>query len=236
LKTAPFYAPLVVRVTAQDAEPAGPRPTLADDRIVLDAVRSALLFIRGSALVAEIQPGNVGLLLAVPHPAQEEALLEGFCRAVTRDPDLSGISLTVGVGMSRPSIIDAAAGFDEALTVARTAATLTGLDRPFFRSPDVRLRGLLAIMRDDPRAQVFAESELSGLLTPDTSTDLELLRRFLLSGGNKAALARTGYMSRPTLYAKLARLEERLGVDLADAESRTSLHVALLLHDLRLVR
>jgi len=72
-------------------------------------------------------------------------------------------------------------------------------------------------------------------LSPDSAANLALLRRFLESGGNKAALARTGYVSRPTLYARLARLEEQLGVDLADAESRTSLHVAVLLHDLRLL-
>jgi purine catabolism regulator len=59
------------------------------------------------------------------------------------------------------------------------------------------------------------------------------LGQYLDSGGNKAALARSGYLSRPTLYARLARLEELLAVDLDDAESRTSLHVALLLHRLR---
>jgi len=84
--------------------------------------------------------------------------------------------------------------------------------------------------------QQFAESELEGVLQADARDgggQLELLGRYLESGGNKAALARTGYLSRPTLYARLARLEELLGVDLDDAESRTSLHVALLLHRLR---
>jgi purine catabolism regulator len=35
-------------------------------------------------------------------------------------------------------------------------------------------------------------------------------------------------MSRPTLYARLAAIERLLGVDLNDAESRTSLHVAMM--------
>lgn len=82
----------------------------------------------------------------------------------------------------------------------------------------------------------FAESELAGILAPHSSTDLTLLPQFLEFGGNKAALARTGHVSRPTLYARLARLEEQLGVNLADAESRTSLHVAVLLRDPRLLR
>ncbi|WP_308931179.1 helix-turn-helix domain-containing protein [Arthrobacter sp. SLBN-112] len=40
-------------------------------------------------------------------------------------------------------------------------------------------------------------------------------------------------MSRPTLYAQLVKLKELLAADLDDAESRTSLHVVLLLHRLR---
>jgi purine catabolism regulator len=84
--------------------------------------------------------------------------------------------------------------------------------------------------------QQFVESELEGILRAEAQGiggHLDLLAQYLESGGNKAALARSGYLSRPTLYARLARLEELLAVDLDDAESRTSLHVALLLHRLR---
>ncbi|MDN6605986.1 helix-turn-helix domain-containing protein [Brevibacterium sp.] len=41
-------------------------------------------------------------------------------------------------------------------------------------------------------------------------------------------MARAGYLSRPALYARIAKLQDRLGVSLDDAESRTALHVALL--------
>ncbi len=235
LVPAPFYSPLVIRFHAAPdaaADALTPRPA---DSAVLQAVASALRSTGSSALTASLHPGSVGVLLAIPADIDEETRLDRFCRAVSAHPELSASRLTMGVGMSRPTIHDAAAGLDEALHVARTAATLIGLPRRFYRPADIRLRGLLAQLRDDPRAQMFAESELAGLLT-DKNGDLELLRRFLASGGNKAALARTGFVSRPTLYARLAHLEERLGVDLADAESRTSLHVAVLLHDLRLIQ
>ena len=52
--------------------------------------------------------------------------------------------------------------------------------------------------------------------------------RQMQAGGNKAELARTLHMSRPTLYARLDALQRVLGLDLDDAESRTSLHVAML--------
>ena len=80
--------------------------------------------------------------------------------------------------------------------------------------------------------QTFVDSELGELLANDDGSGLDLLERYLESGGNKAQLARTGYLSRPTLYARLAKLETQLGVRLDDAESRTSLHVAVLLHKL----
>ena len=73
-----------------------------------------------------------------------------------------------------------------------------------------------------------AEAELAGILDPLDEPGLELLGLYLKHGGNKSALARTGFLSRPALYARLEKLEDKLGVSLDDAESRTSLHVALL--------
>jgi purine catabolism regulator len=49
--------------------------------------------------------------------------------------------------------------------------------------------------------------------------------------GNKAALAKQLHLSRPALYKRLSNIERTLGVDLADAESMVSLHVALLILD-----
>jgi purine catabolism regulator len=82
--------------------------------------------------------------------------------------------------------------------------------------------------------QSFAETELRALLTsPDTAqpSNLTVLREFLAASGNKAALAQRLHISRPSLYKRLAAIERTLGVDLDDAESMTSLHVALLVHD-----
>ncbi|SHT92872.1 Putative regulatory protein [Mycobacteroides abscessus subsp. abscessus] len=58
-----------------------------------------------------------------------------------------------------------------------------------------------------------------------------MLREFLNTGGNKTELAKRLHLSRPTLYTKLAIVQRLLGVDLDDAESRTSLHTAMLVLD-----
>ena len=55
-----------------------------------------------------------------------------------------------------------------------------------------------------------------------------MLAAYLAAGGNKAAAAKAANLARPTFYDRLGRIERILGTDLRSAESRTSLHVALL--------
>ena len=103
--------------------------------------------------------------------------------------------------------------------------------RPFYRLPDLRLRGLLHLLRDDARLQTFAERELGPLLASDDAHGTQLMPRlaaYLEAGGNKAEAAQRAHLARPTFYQRLQQIERILGVDLDSAESRTSLHVALL--------
>jgi purine catabolism regulator len=262
LKRSPFYVPVVYRTGASSpaapAESAQSRDPLVrqqEERALLEVLAKAVKSTAGSALTASIQSGSVGMILALPAKQLEDATLQRLADALTvqaggpAQPDADGTQVkndgvtrpavsawTIGVGRPRTSLLEAAAGIDEAAHVAETAATLRGARKPYYRATDVRLRGLLAVLRNDPRVQQFVESELEGILRAEAQGiggHLDLLGQYLESGGNKAALARSGYLSRPTLYARLARLEELLAVDLDDAESRTSLHVALLLHRLR---
>ena len=73
------------------------------------------------------------------------------------------------------------------------------------------------------------ERELGPLLAsePDTSL-LDVLAAYLAAGGNKAEAAKSSHLARPTFYERLRRIERILGTDLSSAESRTSLHVAML--------
>jgi len=229
LRPAPLYLPAVLRLDRAGLEPI---ELQRRERELLELVHRVLAASRNSALSASLQTGSVALLLAVPARQLEDPVLERICGQLAEEA--GGRRFTVGVGRARGSLLAAAAGLDEAVHVAETASTLQPGTRRFYRSTDVRLRGLLALLRQDPRVQAFVAAELDGVL--DAGNDdgwLVLLERYLACGGNKAELARTGYLSRPTLYARLAELERRLGVRLADPESRTSLHVAVLLHRLQ---
>ncbi|MGC7322852.1 helix-turn-helix domain-containing protein, partial [Mycobacteroides abscessus subsp. massiliense] len=103
---------------------------------------------------------------------------------------------------------------------AEVALSLPDDAKAFHRASDTRLRGLLALIRSDPRVQAFAEVELRGVLENRArhGDDLfQLLREFLNTGGNKTELAKRLHLSRPTLYTKLAIVQRLLGVDLDDA-------------------
>jgi PucR family transcriptional regulator, purine catabolism regulatory protein len=139
--------------------------------------------------------------------------------------------LVIGVGAAAGSIRDVRRSFLEASQVADVAAErLDAPERPlFYRLPDLRLRGLLHLLRDDPRLQTFVERELGALLASEQDTDLiDVLAAYLAAGGNKVAAAKNSHLARPTFYQRLHRIERILGTDLSSAESRTSLHVALL--------
>ncbi|WP_411731038.1 PucR family transcriptional regulator [Paeniglutamicibacter sp.] len=224
LADSPHYVPVVFRLDHR----AGQTPTGVQlrERALLDALNAVVDSARATALAASLQSGQIGMVLGVGAKQLEEPLLERICRQLAQGQE--AVDWSVGVGRGRKSVKDAAHGLEEAAQVAETVATFDTRARPFYRFADVRLRGVLALMHDDARLKSFAEAELAGILDPLDEPALELLSLYLKHGGNKSALARTGFLSRPALYARLEKLEDKLGVSLDDAESRTSLHVALL--------
>lgn len=230
LEAAAFYLPVVVRLDRLPGEE--PTDLQLREKVMLADLAHVVRRVRRSLLAASMHSGSLGVLLAVPARELENPTLERICDELARSRK-HGTAWSVGVGRSRESLLGAAAGLDEAAQVADIAGSLEIRRRPYYRFADVRLRGLLALLRGDPRVRAFAEAELAPLLEGQDPAALELLELYLNHGGNKSALARTGYLSRPALYARLARLQDRLGVSLDDAESRTALHVALLWHRLQ---
>jgi len=240
LRPALTYVPITVRMP----ETATANQLLIQQRRsrTLDALVHSIRSGGHSVLSASRDDGRVDLLLAPQpramavrgDPGTERILVEvaaGMRRAVLA---VDGVSrCVIGVGPQSSRLVDAAGGLTESGHVADVALAMP--DRPdatpFVRAADVRLRGLIALIRSDQRVQAFAETELRGLLERRAThgdETFDLLAAYLEEGGNKAALAKRLHLSRPTLYARLAAVERLLGVDLDDAESRTSLHVAMM--------
>ncbi|MDV6285173.1 PucR family transcriptional regulator [Rhodococcus jostii] len=235
LRPALTYLPMTVRVS----ETLSADQVLAQRRRVnmLDAVRHAVRTSRQTALTANTRAGQIDVLLSHPPASTPDALPE-LCAAIRAAlARLDGVlQCTIGVGPESTRLLDAAGGLTESAHIAEVALSLPPGDKVFHRAADIRLRGLLALIRTDPRVQAFAETELRGLLEHQArhgGDSVDVLRSFLELGGNKTELAKQLHLSRPTLYAKLATIQRLLGVDLDDAESRTSLHTAMLILRLR---
>ncbi|CAA9376188.1 MAG: Putative regulatory protein [uncultured Nocardioidaceae bacterium] len=209
----------------------GPDPHRS--RELVEHLSAALRGARLTGLVGTLTGRQVGLLLAVPKGRTDEQALDALADRLAGLPTAEQV--VVGAGPVSPGIVTAGAGFRQAAHVADVAAAMpTPGDRRWFRASHVRLRGLLALLHDDPRVQGFVEAELGPLLEHEARTGaglLDLLRQYVAAGGNKTRLAQATHRSRPALYKKLERLERILGVDLDEPMSLMSLGVAVTAYD-----
>ncbi|MBO3746695.1 PucR family transcriptional regulator ligand-binding domain-containing protein [Streptosporangiaceae bacterium NEAU-GS5] len=192
-----------------------------------EAVAAACRDSRLPALVGALDQSRVGVLLPLPPRVTAEAALS---QLADRLRTAFGAPFVLAAGSEVDSVRDVRRSFLEAEQVADVAVRQPD-GRPFYRLPDLRLRGLLHLLRDDARLQTFAERELGPLLAHDAQRHGDLtriLRIYLDAGRNKAVAAQRAHLSRPAFYDRLRRLERILDTDLDDVESCLSLHIALL--------
>lgn len=226
------YVPLVVRSPRHLQGDAIGKS--ASDRALLAAVRRSITATGHTAIVSLAREGTVAALFSCAKPDRALATCVENLRRQRMHPGTAD-SWVAGTAPAAPSLVRAAHGLTEADHVAEVGLGLGELRR-LLRSTDVRLRGLLTLLKDDHRVQAFVERELGLLLEHDARAQvplLPLLRTHLDGGGTKARTAAVTGLSRPTLYNRLRTLERILGVSLESPESRTSLHVALMALDTR---
>jgi PucR family transcriptional regulator, purine catabolism regulatory protein len=115
--------------------------------------------------------------------------------------------------------------------VRRSAGAATAL--PVARWHDARRPGLADLLhdlRDEPALAAFVDEQLGPLLADGsqrTRTLLETLEAYLAAGGRKAEAARALHLERQSLYLRLRRIEELLGVSLDDEDAALGLHLAV---------
>ena len=229
---------LVLRFRA----PAGALGVSAHARVLdlADAAAAACQAERIPSLVGTLDDARAGAMLSLGPRVEPDDVLTRLATSIRDRVGADPEPAVIGVGAAVGSIRDVRRSFLEASQVADVAAERPGDQDPaagpgtplFYRLPDLRLRGLLHLLRDDPRLQTFVERELGALLACDPGTGLiDVLAAYLAAGGNKAEAAKASHLARPTFYERLRRIERVLGMDLNSPESRTSLHVALLALD-----
>jgi purine catabolism regulator len=230
-------------ITAVIRSPDGGAGLLAQARVLdlAEALADACRTERIPALVGSLDDVRAGALLSVSAGADPEQVLAGVCaaarlalaRLARRPYGMPSGEPVVGVGTPAASMREARRSLLEARQVADAAADAPREQdgRFFYRLADLRLRGLLSLLGGDARLATFVDRELGPLRDYDAAhgTDLTgVLAAYLAAGGNKAEAAARAHLARPTLYERLRHIERILGVSLDSAESRTSLHVALL--------
>jgi purine catabolism regulator len=198
---------------------------------VADGLADACRRERVPALVGSLDEARVGGLLSVDREADASLVLSAVC--TTARQRLADGNAVIGAGSAAASLTEARRSLLEAQQVAYAAAQSPSMDRsrPYYRLADLRLRGLLHLLGDDARLATFVDRELGPLIAHDQAQGTGLtkvLGAYLVEGGNKAAAAARAHLARPTFYERLRAIERILGVSLDSAESRTSLHVALL--------
>ncbi|MER6187080.1 PucR family transcriptional regulator ligand-binding domain-containing protein [Streptomyces sp. NPDC001652] len=185
-----------------------------------------------SALVGELAPDRIGILLALRPSQPWRPVVERLCSiALGLAPQA-----VVSVGSEITDLSDTARSFREAVRVAEATPPGQPLprDRSFHELSDIGLHRLLYTLREDTRIQEYAEQQLGRLIDHDTQHGTDLLttlRHYLEAAGNKTTAARRGGLSRETMYQRLRTIERLLGRDLESGEQRTELHAALMALD-----
>ncbi|HSS92132.1 MAG TPA: PucR family transcriptional regulator ligand-binding domain-containing protein [Streptosporangiaceae bacterium] len=224
----------------------GAAPGLLAQARVLDVAEALADACRGEhvrALVGSLDDERAGALLALDGHADQARVLTAISTVARQrladrarhspgppagDPVIGVGSAASGMAEARRSLLEARQVADAA---AQTQAPPGGPELPFYRLADLRLRGLLYLLAGDGRLGTFVERELGPLAAYDAAHGSDLtgvLEAYLSAGGNKAVAAARAHLARPTLYERLRHIERILGVSLDAADSRTSLHVALL--------
>ncbi|WP_460753306.1 PucR family transcriptional regulator [Nocardiopsis oceani] len=183
--------------------------------------------LRLPALVGSLDDLRVGILLALPNRQRLDATLHLLADRVR---NTVGDAAVLAVGSSGDGVREVRRSFLEARQVGDVAIKQSDR-RPFYRLPDLHLRGLLHLFRDDERLQTYVERELGPLLDHDArhGGDLtDMLRHYLGAGRNKALAASLAHLSRPAFYERLRKIANVLDADLESVETCLSLHVALL--------
>jgi purine catabolism regulator len=174
--------------------------------------------------------GNVLLVLGLARAGDRERLGDQVALLIARSATRRGITgqPTICIGAASPGWVEAAAELGAAAHAIPASANLD--PRPWHdvsvASPD----RLLFAFRETAELREFVDQQLRPLIERDRQgrSDLvETLATFCANGGHKVQTARALHVERQTLYNRLRRIEECLGVNLDDGETRFSLHLAV---------
>lgn len=215
-----------------------PGRTAEARRLIQDAVETTMLGEGIRVVGVGLGDDALGFVLVLDDTVDDDEALGRLHAAVSPvAPNGSGSRCrtgsrwSMGVGSAGTELAGVArVGLDEAARAAVSASSLSVPRRDFYRPADLGVHWLAQGLVDSPDAGVFVRDQLGPLLEDDDY--LRFVEDYLACNGSVAELARAIHLSRPRVYARLRRLEGEWGFHLDDADVRTSVHLAILLHRL----
>ncbi|MEX2439734.1 MAG: PAS domain-containing protein [Actinomycetota bacterium] len=196
---------------------------------ILREVRSAAAAAECSALVG-FQGERVLAILGIRAGRNSRETLDGMGNGLSRlllGEQLPNIDPVVGIAEeTKPEALRQA--LERAIETAAYGARAGLGGTHYFR--DLGVHYLLARLSEGPVLARFVEAELQPLLEHDAKGGSQLiptLQAYLDRGAVKAPTAAALHIQRRSLYHRLERIQEILGRDLSDPETRLRLHVAL---------
>lgn len=211
----------------------GPGASLAH---VTVALRSALMVPRPTGTgfrLSAVEEDSAVILLGGRRPMTSHSAQTHSKYVLARLNDLSSGHFTAVAGVGPP-----VGGLDRAHESAQLAgiaahAAKVGLFDTAATWEDLGPYGPLLRIPMDQLSNLVIPAELQRLLEIDRDGHLvETLRAFLDAAGSAPAAAATLQIHRTTLYYRLARVEELLGIELSDGRTRLTLHMGILLMDI----
>ncbi|MET8431120.1 helix-turn-helix domain-containing protein [Nocardia sp. NPDC004860] len=184
---------------------------------LLEAVEQDPALRRVETVVAEIQPGRVGVVLPVA---------EGDVR--TLEAVLRHVPFAHGAVSERTTIDELPTAWRQVRGVFDAASDVTGR---LYETKDLSDAGLLRHLRSDS-AITWAHAALAPVVTLSEGSKvdfLQTLRAFLGNNGQADASATALGIHRHTLRYRMSRIEDALQQDLDDPNIRAELWVALRL-------
>ena len=208
--------------------PAGP-----DLAAITAKLQDTLRGSRYPAFACDSGANGVGIVLCLPAAADVEAALSVVHGSIGPVLGAHGNdrSWTMGVGTASPELgRTALKGLDEACRVAHSASTMDHSGAPYHRASDLGFRWLMQRLLDVEESHTYVHDQLAPFL--DEPEYMDFIETYLQTNGSIAELSRALHLSRPSVYARLRRIEKVLGRELTDADTMTSLHLAVTLYRL----
>jgi purine catabolism regulator len=151
---------------------------------------------------------------------------------ISADEKMGNLKLLIGVGKSYVKLIDAHLSYQQAI---QSLSLYSCCKKPLLYYEELGVFQLLLNLNDGKTLQSFIDNYLNPLIEHDQSKGSSLLRTlniYLDNDASKQIAAKKLFIVRQTLYYRLEKISELLGVDFMSPENRLDLQVALRAYQL----